>query len=168
MPWAEILKYGIPIATFIFGAALTLFLKRHDRRSAIVGTYARELSECANEWYGQIYELYVADQQGHKKDFKDKAAYYVRSRLVLPKYLRALEVLRKYPEAGTVVMIGERILADLTTTTQVEEDGVSGLLCEGAAFTQAARRRPNAKLDELVACLDRDVQAMNVAAGKLL
>src|SRR6185295_9850192 len=96
-------SYAVPLATFVLGAILTLFWKRYDKRATIIATYVRELSDCANDWYNQIYELKIARSDLTPVEFEKREEYYVRNRLVLPKYLRALNALRRYEEAGPLV-----------------------------------------------------------------
>jgi hypothetical protein len=75
------------------------------------------LSDCANEWYDQLYQIQIdARYSNRPADAAKQFEFYERNRLVLPKYLRALEVLEKYSEATTIVAEAKQILSILTVS----------------------------------------------------
>jgi hypothetical protein len=188
------LPYIIPLLTFFLGAGLTLLLKRKDAETAAISNYVREISDCANEWYNQLHELYIAARAGKKiSSVIARFDFYGQNRIVLPKYLRALEVLRKHKKAASVVSEAEKIL-EILTTTYLEENGTIQKMCKavGAAFkkdegaefvfmpglgpgpeffeVEKAKQASDygIRLEEVIPTLDIHIQAINIEAGKLL
>jgi hypothetical protein len=169
------LSYTIPILTFLLGSALTLGLKRYDKRNSSLAIYARDLSDFANDWYNQLYEIRNAD--GSSQDFERKVKLYERNRIILPKFVRALEALRKYKNANRLVAEGERFLSVVTVSK--ERKGLSTFICRNCAhvlMTQEefpeeqhyAGERGLVLLDNFVEDLDRHIQSINAEAGKIL
>jgi hypothetical protein len=184
------LSYIIPFITFLLGACLTLFLKRYDRRNASIAFYAKDLSDCANEWYNQLYEIESAFRHGESaEEIAKRVEFYSRNRLVLPKFLRALEALKKHGEAKQIVLeAGEmlKILAEPRKLTNrssyachtifsfmgTDERTQPVLLPDFASPGASPLKFPiaeNAKpLNSVVTLLDSHVQTINIEAGKIL
>jgi hypothetical protein len=169
------LSYGIPIFTFLLGSALTLVLKQYDRRNFSLAVYARDLSDSANEWYTQLYEIRNMDSSD--QDFEKKAALYERNRLVLPKFIRALEALKKYSKAKQLVTEGERFLSVVTVAKEAKK--ATSYTCRSCAkvFTPPllflGNQLPSSShglflTDDFVEDLDRHIQSINAEAGKIL
>jgi hypothetical protein len=190
---AAYLPYVIPILTFALGAALTLFLKGYDKRTAIISTYARELSDCTNEWYQQIHDLVLHSDDS---EFQKHVLEYEHRRLVLPRLLRAIAALRHYPEASTIVIQADRILSILTR--QKTSQYITYAACE-TGFASAGRQRDDlgcrrflhsadlpagfeasvmlkdatfgskdAAMVTLLDSLDNCIQQINIEAGKVI
>ena len=62
----------------------------------------------SNEWYNQVHNLVVKAQVG-KLVYED-IVYYRENRLVVPRYLRAIETLNRYPEFNQIVEKGNTAL----------------------------------------------------------
>jgi hypothetical protein len=188
---ASFLPYAIPFLTFFLGAALTLFLKRYDRRAANLSIYAQDLSDCATEWYNQLYEIRVDLQSGDaRRQISRKIEFYERNRLILPKFLRALEALKKHKEANALVIEANAILDILTIADKrANSESFQGrTMCKSAydlfggdhlflpglkskRYSTVRKEVPSLqgkKYGELFSLLDDHVQRINIEAGKVV
>lgn len=188
------ISYLMPLLTFFLGAALTLVLKRSDNERSTVNIYAKELSDAANEWYNQIHELYIAAGSGKKiSSIITKCGFYGRNRIVLPKYLRALEVLKQHKRAAEMVVEAEKILGILTTV-YITQNNRETKMCrflkagyregEGVEFIFMPALGPEAdffnmdsgrnvseygvRLEDVMPALDMHIQTINIEAGRLI
>lgn len=93
------LKYTIPLITFILGAWFTLLIKNREKRETVLSIASTQLSELCTEWYTQLHEIYIASQDSLFQDSSRRILFhYERNRLVLPKFIRELEILKGYRE----------------------------------------------------------------------
>ena len=186
------LQYVIPIVTFILGAGLTLLLKRYDKQNASLAIYAKEVSDCANEWYNQLYDIEQAVRtHSSKEEIARKLEFYSQNRLILPKFIRALAVLKRHPQARSLVLAAAEMLKILTKEHYAE----NRLVCEskfrhsgfvdlmpaqidclpvGATLISPYDADEHAVIEHgkslaaLVPLLDSHVQKINLEAGRVL
>jgi hypothetical protein len=177
---ATFLPYVIPILTFVLGAMLTLFLRRHDKRAAVISAHAKELSDAANEWYNQLHELVMAPED----EFYERSEKYVTNRLVLPRFLRSLAALRGYSQAEPIAKEAERILLLLTNCRSQQRYCCRPLRLDfepltdrppyrGKFLSKDPRRnttyfsREGFSLDETLGTIDRSIQSISVLSGEV-
>lgn len=110
----EALKLITPFLTFILGVISTILFKRLDKRKEYLNKSLDELRDLVNAWYNQLHEIYFDLQISPTVGKPSKFLFYINNRLVLPKLLHHLEVLRKYKKASNVVLLTEEFLCFVT------------------------------------------------------
>ena len=104
-----------PIITFFLGCIFTLLLKKRESKREIINRNINEICDCVNEWYNQIHTILVEMQFNDDPNLINKKIYgYNSNRLILPKLLRNLEILKKYGECVGLVKEVEEFLALVT------------------------------------------------------
>src|SRR5689334_4139489 len=88
-------KVVIPVATFVVGVVATLIIQAWTRRRASFRESARCLADLTADWYNQIDQLRGQAEDLSARDFDRQLDLYLRNRLVLPKVLYHLMVLKE-------------------------------------------------------------------------
>jgi hypothetical protein len=109
-------KIVIPLTTFALGALVTYLVQKYWRRRDAVTESARTLAELTADWYNQLEELRKSLKQAAKQaKAADLVDCYVRNRLILPKILYHLAVLREHDAYPGLVSQVEEFLCMVTT-----------------------------------------------------
>ena len=173
----EELKYLVPIISFLLGAGFTLFLKRREKKDLLVARASEQLAELATDWYSQLYDILSASRKGDHVTADQLLATYGQNRIVLPKYIRTMEILRKYPETRKLAKLGEEFLSGLTRPAQTD----SSIYCKNLSATfltsdslfldnnspTIEKRKSLVKFGDYLQRLDGIVQEINRESGKL-
>lgn len=105
----------IPVSTFIIGILVTLGFQRYERKRTVLRQHAQEVLNLINAWYNQLHEIRVELRKYPSiSEVEDHIYSYVYSRVILPKLLLSLEVLKAHQEANTLVKEVEFFLHDVT------------------------------------------------------
>ncbi len=110
----ETLKIITPFLTFTLGVISTIIFKRLDKKKEYLGKSLDEVRDLVNAWYNQLHEIYVDLKISPTIEKPSKFIFYINNRLILPKLLHHLEVLRKYKKANKVVFSTEEFLSLVT------------------------------------------------------
>ena len=109
----DTLKILTPFITFLLGIFSTILFKRFDKRKERLAKSLTAALELTNSWYNQLHEIYVelknASENGDNI-IPGKFIFYVNNRLLLPKLLHHLEVLKKFKKAENAVSHVETFL----------------------------------------------------------
>ena len=108
----------IPLGTFILGILFTLLLEKFKRRRSIVSKYVPETAKLINDWYNQLYEIGVEMKNGKSSEqisnLRHLVSFYEQNRLILPKLILNLEILKKHKSCSALVDDVETFLAKVT------------------------------------------------------
>lgn len=110
----DYIKYIIPIVTFLLGAGFTLLIKKKEKKDIILSKTSTEIAELATDWYEQLHDILIALEYCDSEEALKLSASYKHNRLILPKYLRALEILKKHKEADKLTSLIEKFLSEVT------------------------------------------------------
>jgi hypothetical protein len=176
------LKIFMPLLTFALGVFVTAWAKKRELQNELLREHVLNLVALASEWYKQVLELrgksLFPDASGDQ--FTPAFYMYKNNRLVLPKMLFSLEMLKnsgRYPELVKTV----QEFLDVVTVPQGNSviDADFGIAQEPTAFTTlsqncdiSAFQRPvweaAGALDGVLQTLDRLTQQMARLAGVAL
>lgn len=166
-------KIIVPICTFLLGIVFTILFKRHEQRKTVIRQHTGETVKQINEWYNQLHSL-NGDLRGlvTKDEAEARIYLYVSNRLILPKLLLSLGVLRKHRASERLVKNAEDFLM-LVTTYRPDEPNelVECLFLERCALLTIMGDRKEAQaenLERLLPQLDAKLQRINQQAAKLL
>jgi hypothetical protein len=118
----EILKLITPFVTFFLGVLSTMFFKRFDKKKEQLLKSLDEVRDLVNAWYNQLHEINYELKVSPTNSRPSKFIFYINNRLVLPKLLHHLEIVRKYKKAHKVVEHVERFLSLVTDYSKQNED----------------------------------------------
>lgn len=163
----DLLKYLIPVMTFILGSALTLSLKAWEQRRSTMQHSITILRRLTNEWYNQLYELFGDGKDNADPAIVDAFTRYLNNRIILPELLMHFEILGGNKMCKPFLSEIEKFL--LTVANCNDRKGIvskndryswtcANLLDQGRTLT------PN----QVLKVLDPVVQRISIQAGALL
>jgi hypothetical protein len=131
-------KVVIPVSTFILGVVATLLLKQMEQRRMGFRTRVEEIADQVNNWYNQLHAIDVEIEAGvDARVLKSKVYDYVRNRLVMPKLVRNLEVIRHDRKSRQLVLEVEGFLK-MVTNYNPDIGFREDMTCAGALFGLAS------------------------------
>ena len=108
------LKFAVPVITFALGVIFTVVFYRYQRRSELSRKASEDMVKLSAEWYTQLHEILVSAHDADKSKAQSLATAYSQNRLILPNYLKNIEILRRDKRAAELVGLGEVFLSQLT------------------------------------------------------
>jgi hypothetical protein len=169
MDWEIVVKVAVPAGTFFLGVLSTWLFKRQEEKKTLLRHHAQEVSRLTNEWYNQLHEIRAQASMGlTRQELRHKIDSYVSNRLILPKVLLSLEVLRGYSQAALLVREVEEFLKIITEYRQTNHHERYAS-CIFIGLVQDPLRGEWGHLEDLLQQLDRRLQAISaISAGILL
>lgn len=185
----ELLQYFIPLATFLLGVGFTFFIKKKERDESTVSDASKELANLSTEWYRQLHDILVTVRYEEAKNAEKAIYFYTKNRIVLPKFIRSIEILRKHNKASVLVDYSEELL-DILTDFQSKSNEIKSLerinqtcysvrylderidcarlLPETALINRIYGSKAMIKYEETLNHIDQLIQNINREAGKLI
>jgi hypothetical protein len=122
------LKIFMPLLTFALGVIATLVVKRVERQHDWIRDQLRAVLALTNDWYNQLIDLRTKSlDPGINSEAMQQCVFaYVHNRIVLPKLLLSLDVLRKSRKHKEIVRLTETFL-ELVTSYSVTQTRASAL-----------------------------------------
>ncbi len=109
-------KVVIPLTTFILGALVTFLVQKYWRKRDVVNGSAKALADLTADWYNQLDELRKSLNQAIRPtNAAELVDSYVRNRLILPKVLYHVAVLRQYDAYPELVAEVEAFLSSVSS-----------------------------------------------------
>jgi hypothetical protein len=106
----------IPVVTFVLGAVVTFLVQRYWRKRDAVAESAKALAELTADWYNQLDTLRKdVNQAGDTIKATQLVDAYVHSRLILPRALYHIAVLRERNAHAQLVSCVEAFLSSVTS-----------------------------------------------------
>lgn len=116
----DAIKVLLPIFTFFLGAIFTLYLRRIDARKQQIEQTITEIADLSNQWYEQLNDIRVIkDFENENHEIEKKMYLYINNRLILPKYLKNLEILEKYKHCHVIYNQAQIFLSLVTNPIEV-------------------------------------------------
>lgn len=113
----------IPFITFLLGCLFALLIKKRENRREIIHRNVTEICNLVNDWLNQLNKLAVELKFGRNISKLEKDVYsYTHNRLVLPKLVRALEVVKEYKNCEIIVQEVENFLRSITNFSSKREE----------------------------------------------
>ena len=126
----SLLDISIPIITFFLGSIFTLFMKNRESKRETINQNTNEICDLVNVWYNQIHAIFVDLKYGKNISELDKEIYtYNHNRLVLPKLIRNIEILKQYKGTNNFVEHVELFL-ELVTNIGSRSSENEAIFCE--------------------------------------
>lgn len=118
------LKIFMPLLTFVLGVAATLWMKNVEKRRDFIREQVRAVWSLANDWYNQLIDLRAKglDPSITDEEMQRAVFVYVHNRIILPKLLLSLELLRRSGKSPEMVGLCEEFL-QLVTTCESQPTG---------------------------------------------
>ena len=105
----------LPVGTFVLGVLVTVTLQWYERRNNVLREHVGEVATLTNAWYNQLYEIRVAAHRTQDKGEVERLLdFYLQNRLVLPKLIMSLGVLKRSGAAEDLVAEVELFLTAVT------------------------------------------------------
>src|SRR6185436_2557732 len=94
-------RIAVPVATFVLGSVLSLYLKSIEPRKNTLRIAVVESVRLTREWYVQIHTLSLLAERPELVDAQADTATldYARNRLLLPDLMLQYEILRRHSRA---------------------------------------------------------------------
>lgn len=115
----EILKLLFPLATFLLGSVLTLYMSRRNYGKSVQSSNVTSVCELSQAWYDEVFGLWslIVDKNGESghddREFPAFSRYYFANQYLV-KYRRSIETLRHFPRCDRFVLMAESFLESLT------------------------------------------------------
>ncbi len=178
---------AVPLLTFVLGVVVTLIVNKYEQRRAIRRQQAEEVSKLINDWYNQLHDISVNMRRGLSENERTNLIhFYVHNRLVLPKVLFSLEVLKKHKDCNVLVNEVERFLEMVTTYRGRDRALYQCVFCHSldmktvrnerkllsesdasSVYLEKIAEAPRLALDDLLTELDVQLQKVTREAAKL-
>ena len=121
------LRIFVPLLTFVLGVIATIWSKKTDLRKEMAREHAKNIVSLATDWYNQLIDLQAEsmdqadgmDPDVVKTVMKRHAFTYVNSRVVLPRMILSLELVKNSGQFSELVETAEQFL---DTVTQSDSD----------------------------------------------
>jgi hypothetical protein len=144
MNWDLVTRILLPILTFALGVISTWLFKRYDDRRTLIRRHTEEVSKLVNEWYNQIHEISnVIKTSIDDQALRQKIDSYIENRLVLPKLILSLEILKCYSEAEVLV---KEVEGFLNLVTETSKNGLSNFACVNLLQNRIRQRHTDISL----------------------
>ena len=108
-------RIAIPLLTFALGIVATFAMQRVWRKRTLVAQSAKALAELTADWYNQLDTLEKEVRNAKGGDAPVLVDAYLRNRLILPKILYHLSILRERNICPELVSDVERFLSQVTS-----------------------------------------------------
>lgn len=118
----EVLKLITPFLTFLLGVVSAILFKRFDKKREQLIKSLDEVRDLVNAWYNQLHEIHYELKVAPTNSIPQKYLFYINNRLVLPKLLHHLEILRRYKKAHKVVKYVEIFLSLVTDYSKQKDE----------------------------------------------
>lgn len=126
----SLLDVSIPIITFFIGSIFTLLMKNRESKRETINQNTNEVCDLVNVWYNQIHTILVDLKYGKNISVLDKEIYtYNHNRLVLPKLIRNIEILKQYKGTNDFVEQVELFLKLVTNIGSRSSENEPIFLC---------------------------------------
>jgi hypothetical protein len=164
-------KVIIPVCTFFLGIVFTLAIKRYEQKKAALRQHIEETVTHVNAWYNQLHSL-TAELRSEKilEEAEARIYLYVSNRLILPKLLLSVGVLKRHKASELLINDVEDFLR-LVTTYHPSSPEVM-IYCPHVRPNHLPLKRASDKdskiLEELLPQLDSRLQRISNEAAKLL
>jgi hypothetical protein len=168
----SIIKYSIPVCTFIAGCLFTLLLKKIESDRKLLETAVKESVRLCKEWYTQIQHLFDSDKLTDLDRFMESRVYdYLHNRIILPDFLLNLTILQQKSKASSLVGELETFLSKVTNFDPKNPGGP--IRChfvgeEKIELRQTQRKEWIRKRNDLLDSLDGPIQRIVKESAKLL
>lgn len=110
-----IIGVAIPLITFFLGIGFTLFYTRYQERRSMLRQHVEETVRLVNDWYNQLHTLSMESRRKPLNSFTNDVDDYLSNRIVLPKLMYNVAILKEFGEAPGLVMETEAFLRLLTS-----------------------------------------------------
>ncbi|UOQ69510.1 hypothetical protein [Hymenobacter volaticus] len=171
LTFSEFLNVFVPVITFFLGVIITTVIENRKDKQEKIEQYVNNTSELTNDWYHQLYQLnYDNKRRIDSVEIKRAMFFYSQNRLILPKIMKNLEVLKGASSCKEFVSKTERFLK-LVTNYKEKSDNIA-VRCNDIFLSRdqvlLIRHNEQSKLDDILLSLDTLNQHINVTAGNFL
>ena len=142
------LKIGMPLLTFTLGVLTTLWSKKVEKKNEFLRENIKAIVTLTNDWYNQLLDLRAKslDPGIKTEEFQRAVFVYVHNRIILPKLLLSMEIVRK---SGKYVDLLESTESFMTLVTTYAT-GHGGFKAKGSKSAESLSCR------DVLATLDPD------------
>jgi hypothetical protein len=169
--FSEFLNIFIPVITFFLGIIITTLIEKDKRKNEKLDQYINETSELVNDWYNQLYQLnYDNKKRLDSIEIKRAMFFYSQNRLILPRILKNIEIIKNSGRCQTLALRVEGFLC-LVTNYKAKNDNVAIKCTDFFLPTNelmSLRHAEQQKLDNILLSLDTLNQKISIEAGNLL
>ena len=157
----DTLRIIIPIATFILGGALTLLVKVFEQRRDTKRRSVSSIQQLTNEWYNQLHEILIHKEEGQDPEFINAYTKYLSNRIILPKLLTHLEILKGFNDTHPYIIEVESFSSMVTNYNNSEPYLFDKVSCLKRLSDDLAN-------DNFLGELDLVIQRIAIQSGVLL
>ena len=122
----EVVKLILPVFTFVLGMLFTLYLKGKDERRQVKAKSIDEICSLSEDWYNRLHTLSILVRMSRNlEELDQKMPEYAQGSLILAKYRRSLETLRKFPDCMALVDEASRFLNRVAGPAYIQDNAGS-------------------------------------------